>query len=74
VVAAVPRGRYRRCWRHRFRRWDWRRRWQRRQQREAATDAEKGAFDMMTEFLGLMLDPYVVDVLVAAVPARAACR
>jgi autotransporter-associated beta strand protein len=26
---------------------------------EAATDAEKGAFQLMTEFLGLMLDPFV---------------
>jgi autotransporter-associated beta strand protein/probable HAF family extracellular repeat protein len=26
---------------------------------EAATDSEKGAFDQMTEFLGLMLDPFV---------------
>jgi outer membrane autotransporter protein len=26
---------------------------------EAATDAEKGAFQMMTQFLGLMLDPFV---------------
>jgi autotransporter-associated beta strand protein/YVTN family beta-propeller protein len=26
---------------------------------EAATDAERGAFDLMTQFLGLMLDPYL---------------
>ena len=26
---------------------------------EAATDAEKGAFQLMTQFLGLMLDPFV---------------
>jgi hypothetical protein len=26
---------------------------------EPATDAEKGAFNLMTQFLGVMLDPYV---------------
>ena len=37
---------------------------------EAATDAEKGAFALMNQFLGLMLDPFVTGVLArVAVPS-----